>query len=283
MKGFILTTVLVFSFQGEAHARVPTLESIEQLVAVLRESPTGKRLLDQARKLGAGAPHEWIRLGVVSKTDAILTRTLDPMTGKETLERQLMIQVRSTQDVFEASLNLAHELVHATESQPIDPYDLKLSLGQYLRAAIEGRGGEVDAFKTECLVGIELEQRFGWVSDRCSRYRESGTRALNLKRMRLDFYRVGQALKPLLERLGSEVRLFPELSLEEPLLYSSTGQAPYPVALAQEFETLNRTACRNSKHRLESLNRTLASASNAVRTRTLEFLSQRCSHNVREE
>lgn len=287
MRFFLYQALMISSLFALGAARsvysIDSVESVSQIVQLLKETPTGQRLFQQAAALGAGDPNHWIRLGAVSKTDSVLTRTLNPLTGEEKIERELMILIRSTQGLQDAALNLAHELVHATEGKVIDPYDLKLSPGAYLKQSIEDVGGEIEAFKTECQVSREFQELKGWKSTRCARYIDAETGQLRADLIRKDFYRVGTHLKKVKALLGAEAELFSELSGQEPQLYSSTGQAPYPLALLREHAELTQAACSNSKRRLASLTtqragRSLASEDRraTLKEQTQRFLSNRC-------
>jgi len=68
-----------------------------------------------------------------------------------------------------------------------------------------------------------------------------------------DFYKVGKPYRNLVNRFGAEASLFPVLSDSPPRFFSSTGQAPYPIALYREFKEITETACQNSKNRLKGI------------------------------
>ena len=185
--------------------------------------------------------------GAASKTDAVLTRHFNPRTGAESRERQVTIFLREGQAFDDLVLDIAHELVHATSRPGWDPYDPRLTPGKYIWAAIEGEGGEVQAVAMECRVGFEVHSRFGAASsavERCKSYLSSKQAGLDEELIRRDFYRVGHWDYELDRKLGPERSLFPLLSRETPKLYSSTGNAPYPVALFREFEEITQIACR---------------------------------------
>jgi hypothetical protein len=97
----------------------------------------------------------------------------------------------------------------------------------------------------ECEAGREIG-----FTERCERWYD-GIR-MDAAAIRRDFYRVGAFEHELLKKLGSERKLFPFLSSAKPELYSSTGGAPYPVSLFQEYESMREVACDNTKRRLET-------------------------------
>jgi len=187
---------------------------------------------------------EW---GDSSRTDAVLTRHYDPETGEEVREREVTIYLRRHAAVEDVALDLAHELVHAAQQPTWDPYDPDLTPVRFIRLSIEAAGGEADAVQAECQVAAELGDAVATSGERCGRY-AAGAREGIVR----EFYRVG-AWKRVLDRaLGATAGELADLSGEEPLLLSSTGRAPYPVALLREYEALTEAACRNSRKRLVS-------------------------------
>jgi hypothetical protein len=234
---------------------------IERALDILYHVPSGRALLGRAqafwklaRPQDLQAKFKW---GEASKTDAVLTRHFNPRTGAESRERQVTIYLREGQKLDDLVLDIAHELVHATSRPGWDPSDPRLTPGKYIFAAIEGEGGEVQAVAMECRVGFEVHDRFGAAAsgaERCDSYvpDSSDTDEPDPELIRRDFYRVGKWSKELSQKLGSELTLFPLLSHEAPKLYSSTGNAPYPVALYREFEEITQIACENSRKRAEA-------------------------------
>lgn len=223
------------------------------------------------------------RWGRASKTDAVLVRHYDSQTGKETRERRVTIFLRASQTEEEVLLDLAHELVHATSQPPWDPYDPELTAARYIHAAIDGEGGEVAAVQAECRVHFELARHDPSLSSdgglRCRSYMGKNS----AEKIRRDFYRVGQWQAELRARLGKEAALMPELSSEPPALYSSTGGAPYPIALWEEFRSLTEAACENSRRRASSeLEQKPPATLTDSERETLHFLLRRCSETPPE-
>jgi hypothetical protein len=225
--------------------------TLEEVLQLLEKSSTGRAMLQKALRAWGlkerGDVLSRLKWGTASRTDAVLIRHYDSETGKEARERKVTIYLRQNQPRADLMLDLAHELVHATAKPSWDPYDPKLTAGAYIRAAIEGEGGEVDAVRVECEVSNEI---FGEKSDspsaaRCRKYAFSNP----VEMIRKDFYRVGSWKKKLQSNLGAEKKLFPLLSEEHPALYSSTGGTPYPVALYEEYRQMTAVACENTKRR----------------------------------
>ncbi|MCM2278279.1 MAG: hypothetical protein NDJ89_09405 [Oligoflexia bacterium] len=249
---------------------------IDRAVAILERLESGRELLAKARAAWAlGSTRELgarLRPGAESKTDAVITRYFNPGTGEEHREREVLIHLRTEQRLEDLVLDLAHELVHAATRPAWDPYDPKLTPGDYIRAAIEGEGGEVAAVVAECRVGLEMAALSGASVERCRSYVPAGSTRVSADKVARDFYRVGKWSSELSRRLGSAA--LPRLSDDAPVLFSSTGRTPYPVALFREFEQINDIACENSRKRLQAVpGRTLASD---ARSRIRDFLQRRC-------
>ncbi len=245
--------------------------SIQQLVMTLNEVPAGQEILSQAlthwhaKSLAELLPH--IQWAAVSRTDTILTRKLNPLTGQEEQVREVTIFLKEDQGLEQRLGNLSHELVHAVSLPSFDPYDVQLTVGQYIQAAISGRGGEVAAVSRECQVVLEWKFQGGSQVERCSAYLpEPGKElvGLNTEKMEQDFYRVGDWYTQVRQALGKESARLPLLSQAAPVFYSSVGHAPYPAALIREFQALNQAACQNSKKRLREMNEQLASQATAT-------------------
>ncbi|MBC7690501.1 MAG: hypothetical protein H7222_01920 [Methylotenera sp.] len=221
----------------------------------LRKVPSGQVLLARAEKAwkisGDEAILGFLKNDSVSRTDAVLTRHYDPVTGKESRERQVTVYIRKEQSFEDRTLDLAHELTHATAAPSWDPYDPNLTAGKYVWAALEAPGGEIEAVVMECQVGLQLSRILPFQVPRCHRYLGAHS-VLDANKVRQDFYRVGRWKSEVTEKLQAEHVLFPLLSSEKPELYSSTGRAPYPLALIREFTELNQIACENARRRVSS-------------------------------
>ncbi len=243
---------------------------IDQARRVLLQSATGRRLLEAASSryqlslTERELPRSESGLIVpasVSRTDSILNRGIDPTTGRETRSFQTRVTLKTSQPLEDLVLDFAHELTHAIRSRPVDPYDPTMNVERYVVHAITGAGGEVDAVEQECRVGLELASRFGLSMERCRRYQSKASvasvldssgvdRGLILK----DFGASGKFRRIIEERLGSEVlSRISWITDREPEFFSSTGAAPYPAALIEEYDQLNEAACENSRRRVQLL------------------------------
>jgi hypothetical protein len=266
-----------------SHAETLPRESHERLravVQILMRSATGRGMVESAKRFWKVDSDRdlsrFLKWDRASRTDAVLIRHFNPKTGTEEREREVTISLRSQQKLEEVVLDLAHELSHALSKPIWDPYDPKLTAGDYLHSALEGRGGEIEAVGTECRVAQELASLVESIDlSRCDSYIVDG-RVTN-ERIREDFYRVGNWYPGLSSRLGADVSRFPLLSPKAPKLFSSTGHSPYPVALLEEFEQITAAACDNSRSRLKSFSgREPASAPADPERSVREFLKRRC-------
>jgi hypothetical protein len=260
------------------YAELLSPRRLDDALGILEKVPSGRQILENARKRFHARDNRELqgifRWSGVSRTDAVLTRHFDPVTQSEVRERKVTVYLRRDQGLEDLVLDIAHELTHATSTPEWDPYDPKLTAVQYIHATIDGQGGEVAAVTQECRVSLELAQTYGTSSRRCHRYTTDGTsRSISSDRIREEFYRVGRHLGQMVQWLPEALQEFPLLSNQDPTLISSTGQAPYPVALYREFNEMTQIACENSRKRLEIASPDRRPAS---REATREFLSRRC-------
>lgn len=254
-----------------------------QVIQTLKLTPSGRRILESGMRYwkisNSDELSRVVKFGPVSKTDAVLTRQYNPETGAESRSREVTVILKSTQSLLDGVLDLAHELTHATTNPSWDPYDPTLTVGRYIYALLESPGGEVDAVSFECQVASELEAQFQISTKRCDRYfktiSETSPGSVDRSRIQKDFYRVGRWSTFVKGKLKDETKLFPFLSGLTPELYSATGRAPYPAALVQEYEELNRIACRNAATR-QAQARAPASVGASRPANENQFMETRC-------
>jgi hypothetical protein len=269
---------------------------VAQMRRVLKELDNlslGRELLQQASKMwnvsSIDQLSEHLKWGVSSKTDTVLTRYFDLHTGKEEKKRQTTIFLKKGIPDSELMLDLSHELVHAIVRPEFDPYDVQLTPGRYVLTAIEGKGGEIDAVQKECQIELEMSVSKRLSLRRCKNYflkdnlevytSQAAKQVVNRKKIRQDFYKVGHWYSELVLQLGKEVALFAELSSDEPQLYSSNGQSPYPATLLQEYNEITTIACENSKKRMQGINLDLSlnkTSSELLKKTISHFIENRC-------
>ncbi len=205
----------------------------------------------RASQLLRQAQHVKIEWGSVSRTDKVLHRHFNIKTLEETNELEVLVTVRKDQSELAQALDLTHELVHALSVQHLDPYNPELTAADYMKTTIEGGGGEVEALIAECQALIEFRQQGFAVDHRCAPYilhqKVSRSKILSA------YYRTGEWKERVQKRLGYFARHFQYLSSQKPLLYSSTGNTPYPYALLEEFDMLTAEACLNTHKRIENM------------------------------
>lgn len=230
---------------------------LDAVLRLLVSAPSGKELFKEAERQWEGkeGAASFIQWSDSSRTDALITRHFNPRTGKERREKKVVIYLKRDQDLDALVLDLTHELVHATARAEWDPYDPELTPEIYVRTAIEGHGGEVDAVVKECQVSLELGAGEGVIAERCKGYLDAGTHQPSRARVLRDFYKIGKWAEEFVARLGAGALGFPWLSSEKPRLYSSTGHMPYPVALLHEYDGITEVACENSRKRVNHSSR----------------------------
>lgn len=243
---------------------------LTEAVQLLMNSQRGKLLLQQGTTrqiiteiLKGNGKSSLFKWGNSSRTDTTLTRQFNPKTGREERFRKQVIFLNPDQNSLELALDLAHELVHASSKPIYDPYDPSLTPAKYIQLSIEGFGGEVDAVYTECEIAVELTKKNHTLLDRCRRFLNTGPLSGSIDRLKIvrGFYRIGNWKKDLSKNLGPEIASFPNITAEKPVLFSSTGHTPYPVALYDEYEEITRAACENSVKRQASLMSTQSASS----------------------
>ena len=271
--GFSLGALAV---EGEGSISSKDWVRLDQARRVLEKSKRGLQLLDEASRVlhvdwnqltegdqasDPDSKKNSIAPGAISRTDSILNRGIDPQTGQESIQRSVHISLKVSQPLEDLVLDLAHELTHAARSQPVDPYDPTLTVERYLEHAILARGGEVDAVEMECRVGLDLAQQYGLSMKRCRKYEipaegpESASRGgVDREAILKDFGASGVYRNQIRSRLGDpSMKRMKWITDAAPELFSSTGRAPYPAALIDEYDALTDAACENSRKRVNLL------------------------------
>ena len=222
--------------------------SLKRLLSFLESSPTGAKLVHLAKKKAAQEGRtlgEIIEIGKVSLTDVTLVRTFSLKYPDQVRYRsKTKILIAKNAGLLHAILDLAHELVHFAKREQINPYQENFRLNSFVRETIEGRGGEVDAYLTECQVRREL-LRHPKEQGGCRRNYNSKTKRFSRKKITQDFYRVGKHYQKLIKKLPD----FHFLSQKGPLFISSARGVPYPVAALREYEFILKRVCQNDGRR----------------------------------
>ena len=239
-------------------------DNINLLVEVLKKSKTGQLLLKKAMDklsprgktlLDIIAPSE------VSYLDTTLIRKFkaqDP--NSERYHYQSQIYLGRSLFPHQAILDLVHELTHFVFRRPFNPYKDDLSPSQFIRSAVEGRGGEVHAYLVECSVFKELFFPKTPLPLRCKELYDSKTGGFSKAKAISQFYQIGGHYRDFsleLEKKGVAKADLPLLAARRALFLSSTHGLPYPIAVYREFQMAMKNSCQNDSRRIERLKREL--------------------------
>lgn len=230
--------------------------SVKHLLQNLAKSSTGRELIRSANKKAKSygkTLYDVIVPGKGSITDTTLIRRFSPhRPDKVSYETRSKVYINKYLNEYDALLDMAHELTHFVHRKGFNPYDTNFSLSDFIESTIEGTGGEVHAFITECKVLSELFP--GKLSSRhnCKKImsRNSGeiSRELAIKR----FYSIGPYYSKFKDKLDTHgiSDKFPLVSNMEVGFVSSAYGMPYPVAAYHEYITVLSKVCENDKKRI---------------------------------
>ncbi len=234
-------------------------QSLSKLVELLSESSTGKRIIalaSQKAKSQGQSLGEVLLIGDSSLTDTTLVRRFIPTKPDEvSYESKSVVYLNRHLSVIDGLLDLAHELTHFNERQPFNPYRVNFTLKEFIASTVEGRGGEVEAYLSECQVLSELYP--SQIRDRsnCSNVMDDHGHLSKDKGIE-HFYRIGGHMQQMQKDLG-RYRIpasdFPRLSGDTPIFISSAYGLPYPIAAVKEYVSIMGKACENDRKRLSLL------------------------------
>lgn len=229
--------------------------NIKKLLFTLNKSETGRLLIKHAKikafEHGKDI-FDIIEAGNGSLTDTTLIRRFHRHNPFDvSYQTQSKIFINRDLKFEDAVLDLAHELTHFIYRDEFNPYTNKLNLGEFILNTIEGKGGEIQAFMSECKVLVEL-----WgakkANTHCSHiHLEQGDVASRLKAKKL-FYRLGNYYTQFNQMIKSKniSHLFPYISDKQVIFYSSAYSLPYPLASIDEYVTVSKKVCENDMQRL---------------------------------
>jgi hypothetical protein len=268
----ILLIALLFSAHLiQAQAEEPA--KLTQAMNLLAGTRIGAQELDQAKAL-----HIPIIAGAVSKTDVTATRGFNG-NNEETLTFQTQVLISQDKEVVFQTLDLAHELVHATHAKK-NPFDPNLNLATYLKSGIEGEGGEAQAIAAECEAGQELidqnsktnalkQETVQMIKARCQFVWNTVAQDSKWKR---SFYKLGNYYRNFLSQVAGlnidekeKAEWRDKVDAKSPMFASAVAHKPYPLALLEEYVAVTRQVCEKAKNK--SVNRAIAS---------LSLLKERC-------
>ncbi len=239
--------------------------NFKRLFDLLEQTPTGKKIMGlasrKASRLGLTLG-DVVKVGDGSLTDTTLVRKFNPRSPEIVIyETKSVVYLNRSLAWDDALLDLAHELTHYTYRNSFNPYEDAFNPRDFIRSTIEGEGGEVEAFMTECQVARELFARGTPLRSNCRKIEENGK--LSFERAVELFYHVGPYYDGFFKKL-SEKKMegnFTGLSPEKINFISSAYGVPYPIAAMMEYELVMNKVCENDKKRLAYMQQDQESAS----------------------
>lgn len=243
------------------------------LVMVLESTPLGKELWRKSIEKNPELKSQ-LNKGLASYTESSLVRSYSLLNGSEAFTQKNKIYLNSSLTLAEATLDLAHELIHFNEKSLLNPYMDSFSVDAFIKEGIEGKGGELAALEQECAISWQLEQRFHEfpVHKICVRYRD-GKGVFAREKALSDYYSIGSWDFPseLAEKL-------PALNRRKITLSSSYAKKPYPLALYQDYIDTRKSACANNQKKHELISAQVESGRNPAGVSALEQERRRLEH-----
>lgn len=229
--------------------------NFKRLFDMLEKSPTGAKVMRDASRKAARLGltlNDIVKVGEGSLTDTTLVRKFNPRSPDVVIyETKSVVYLNRHLNWNDAILDLAHELTHYTHRNSFNPYEDSFNARDFIRSTIEGEGGEVEAFLSECHVARELFDRTSQLRTNCRKI-ESSDGKLSFERAVDLFYHVGSYYDSFHKKL-SEKKLdsaFSGLNSGKINFISSAYGVPYPIAALMEYELVMNKVCENDKKRL---------------------------------
>jgi hypothetical protein len=229
--------------------------NLKKLFDLLGRSPTGERLIKEASykasRMGMTLT-DVVKVGDSSLTDTTLVRKFSPHSPEHVVyESRSVVTIARHLSWDDAILDLAHELTHFIYRGHFNPYSEQFNAKDFIKSTIEGEGGEVQAFLTECQVLRELFSNRVQSRSHCQKIQTSQGEFSFTKAVEL-FYHLGPYYGGLMEELKKRQihSSFKDLKDEKIKFISSAYGTPYPVAALMEYELVLNKVCENDKKRL---------------------------------
>ncbi len=229
--------------------------NFKRLFDLLERSPTGAKIMKDASRKAARLGmtlSDIVKVGEGSLTDTTLVRKFNPRSPDVVIyETKSVVFLNRHLSWNDALLDLAHELTHYTHRSSFNPYEDTFNAREFIKSTIEGEGGEVEAFLSECQVAKELFSKSSQLRANCRKI-ESGDGKLSYDLAVELFYHVGSYYDSFHKKL-TEKKLessFDGLSPQKINFISSAYGVPYPIAALMEFELVMNKVCENDKKRL---------------------------------
>ncbi len=229
--------------------------NVRHLLEMLSRGGTGRALIARAAakaRQSGELLNDVIRAGEGSLTDTTLIRKFHPERPEDVVfETRSKVYVNRHLAWREALLDLAHELTHYVHREPFNPYTVNFSLADFVTSTIEGKGGEVHAFVSECHVMRELFTQEFVQDSNCGKITDAKG-AFSVSRAVELFYHLG-GFYPQMKKIVDERGIashFPHLKEEKTKFVSSAYGLPYPLAAVEEYRTVLSKVCENDRRRL---------------------------------
>ena len=146
-------------------------EAVKELLNLLSRSQTGQEIIQLSKKKTKERNKDFIDIiqaGDISVTDTTLVRRFSRIHPEKIFyESQTRVYINKTLKPLDAILDLAHELIHYSKRSPFNPYREDFGLDEFILSMLEGEGGEVDAFLSECKVLNDLVGNIKYLRSNC--------------------------------------------------------------------------------------------------------------------
>ncbi len=229
--------------------------NLKKLLELLQRSSTGERLIKEASYKAAQSGltlMDVVKVGDGSLTDTTLVRKFNPHSPEHVIyESKSVVYLNRRLSWDDALLDLAHELTHFVYRESFNPYDDAFNAKDFIKGTIEGSGGEVQAFMTECRVLRELFSRNVQSRSHCKNIEDDSNQLSFVKAVKL-FYHIGSFYDSFHAQLSKRdiASSFSDLKDEKINFISSAYGVPYPVAALMEYDLVVNKVCENDKKRL---------------------------------
>jgi hypothetical protein len=229
--------------------------NLKKLFELLERSSAGKKLLMEAQHKAARTGQlllDVVKVGDSSLTDTTLIRKFSPHSPEHVIyESRSVVYINRNLAWEDALLDLAHELTHYVYRGSFNPYSENFNPRDFIKSTIEGEGGEVQSFLTECRVLRELFSKRVQSRSHCQKIENENGELSYTKAVEL-FYHVGPYFNDFHKQLaGREIASsFSNLKSEKINFISSAYGVPYPLAALMEYDLVLKKVCDNDKKRL---------------------------------
>jgi Zn-dependent peptidase ImmA (M78 family) len=228
--------------------------NLKKLFELLSRSATGEKLLQAASFKASRSGQtlsDVVLVGESSLTDTTLVRKFSPQSPEHVVyESRSVVYLSRHLSWDDALLDLAHELTHYVHRESFNPYAADFNPRDFIKSTIEGQGGEVQAFLTECRVLKELFSRNFHNRSHCQSIQVEGE--LSQQKATELFYHVGPYFDSFHQQLQKRqiAAAFTHLKPGKINFISSAYGVPYPVAALMEYELVLNKVCENDQKRI---------------------------------